>query len=184
MWEDKSHSKCISHRGLGRVYSSVKRKWGAQQNGLYSSFTGQKMARLRMCVCTCVCACIYVCSHLCECTWAHVHLCFFLKHFYLYFLCTVVFCLHVYLCTVYVPVAPGGQGKVLGSPELKLQMVVSHAVTVRATLQDLWERSAFNHWPISPAPTCLFFSKVGIKLRKNPATELHPHVSLDNEGNW
>ena len=49
-------------------------------------------------------------------------------------------CLHVYLCTMYVPVPQGGQ-RTLDAPGLELQMVTNCQVHVENPTQVVWRRS-------------------------------------------
>ena len=53
------------------------------------------------------------------------------------------FCLHVCLCTTYMPGAYGVQKRVLDPLELELQTVVSHHVDAGKFL--LWKSQSLNH---------------------------------------
>jgi hypothetical protein len=65
---------------------------------------------------------------------------------YFLILCVWLFCLHVYLCTMYVPGAQGGQKRALDSLELKLQTVVSHSVGAGTQIWNLYRAAiVLNH---------------------------------------
>lgn len=82
----------------------------------------------------------------------------FLFRFIYFILCVFVFCLHVCICTIYMPGSHGVQKRVSDPLELELWMVMStlwmvgieHGFSARAT-------HVFNHWAsLQPQDTVFF----------------------------
>lgn len=85
---------------------------------------------------------------------------------FVYFLCELVFYLHVCMHTVCMPDTYGGQKRASDPLEPQSQAVVSHHVGARAQTQVLCKTAiAFNLRAVSPVPLAMVF--FSLLFRKN-----------------